>query len=70
MTARISWILMRERPSSIKDRFIREAAALRLRLQSLPPGKNRDHLLRNARQFEAAANIAAWIESPGLQPPK
>jgi len=64
---------MKGKPSSIfdnKDRLIREAAALRLRSRSVPPGKNRDDLIRKAQRYEMAANIEAWIESPGLQRPK
>ena len=64
---------MKRKPSSIfgdKSRLLREAAAAKLRAQSLPPGEDRDDLLRKAQQYETAANIDAWIESPGLQPPK
>jgi hypothetical protein len=36
----------------------------------LPPGKEREALLRIARQSEMAANINNWIASPGLKAPE
>jgi hypothetical protein len=35
----------------------------------LPPGKERERLLRKARQLEMARDINGWISSPGLKPP-
>jgi hypothetical protein len=35
----------------------------------LPPGKEREGLLRKARQLEVACHINEWISSPGLRPP-
>jgi hypothetical protein len=36
----------------------------------LPPGKEREGLLRRARQLEMACHINDWIGSPDLRPPK
>jgi hypothetical protein len=36
----------------------------------LPPGKEREVLLRKARQLEVACHLNDWISSPGLKPPK
>jgi hypothetical protein len=37
---------------------------------SVPPGIERDHLIRRARQAETASHINAWLSSPGAQAPK
>jgi hypothetical protein len=55
---------------SLKDRLavwsdqVREAAA------KLPPGPERDAMLKKLRQAETAAHLEDWANSPGLQPPK
>jgi hypothetical protein len=36
----------------------------------LPPGRERDALLKKASQADTLANIEEWLSSPGLQPPK
>ena len=36
----------------------------------LPPGPERDELLRKARQADTAAHLDDWANSPGLQPPR
>jgi hypothetical protein len=36
----------------------------------LPPGKQREMLLKKVRTAEAASHLDAWINSRGLQPPK
>jgi hypothetical protein len=35
----------------------------------LPPGPERDALLKKVKLFESYAKIDNWIASPGLQPP-
>jgi hypothetical protein len=35
-----------------------------------PKGKEREDLMRKARQSEAASQINRWISSPGLMPPR
>jgi hypothetical protein len=37
--------------------------------EKLPHGKEREALLRKARQFETASQIDQWISSLALQPP-
>jgi hypothetical protein len=53
-------------PDRLSD-FAREA---RERAEQLPPGPERDELIRKARQAETASRIDDWANSPGLQPPK
>ena len=36
----------------------------------LPPGPQRDALLRRARRMDIANHINEWLSSPGLQAPK
>jgi hypothetical protein len=36
----------------------------------MPPGPERDELLRKIKLFESYAKIDNWIASPGLQPPQ
>ena len=35
----------------------------------LPPGPERDALIRKARQADTASHLDDWANSPGLQPP-
>ena len=57
---------------TFRDRLAHEAEAERLRRKALttPTGKERQALLRKARQRETAANIEKWLSSPGLQAPQ
>lgn len=36
----------------------------------MPPGPERDALLRKARQMNVSEHLIDWLASPGLQPPK
>jgi hypothetical protein len=36
----------------------------------LPPGGEREGLIRRARQTEIGARINEWLTSPGLAPPE
>ena len=38
--------------------------------EKLPYGKERDALVRRARQLDTASQINRWLSSPALQPPK
>jgi hypothetical protein len=53
-------------PDRLSD-FAREA---RERAEQLPPGPERDELLRKARQADTALHLDDWANSPGLQPPR
>ncbi|MGA7806382.1 hypothetical protein [Bradyrhizobium sp.] len=61
----------RTRPTtSFEQRLSDAAKALRERAKRLPPGPERENLLRQARQAETAAHINQWLSSPGLASPK
>jgi hypothetical protein len=46
-----------------------QAKAAREKAEKLRPGKERDELLRMARQLETASQMHDWLASPGLRPP-
>jgi hypothetical protein len=54
---------------TLSERLLKFAQETRRTARSLPPGKERQILLKKARQTEAAANIEQWLSSPGLKPP-
>jgi hypothetical protein len=55
---------------SLKDRLALFARAAREKASLLPPGAEKDELLRKARQADTTAHLDDWASSPGLQPPK
>jgi hypothetical protein len=55
---------------SPEEGLAEQAEADRERAKSLPPGHEREELLRNARRAETASHLAEWLNSPGLRPPK
>jgi hypothetical protein len=56
--------------STLEQGLADEARRLNKRAKQLTYGKDREELLRKARQNEVAAHISEWLASPGLQPPK
>jgi hypothetical protein len=55
---------------SLAERLVQDVEYLKVQLASMPPGPERDHLVRRIRQNETAAHIDQWLSSPGLQPPQ
>ena len=53
----------------LEDRLAEEAKRLREEAKALPPGAERDDVLRRARQAETGAHMSEWLRSPGLRPP-
>jgi hypothetical protein len=56
--------------SSLEDRLADQAQRFREQAKTLPPGRERDELIRKARQAETASHINEWVASPGLRPPE
>jgi hypothetical protein len=54
---------------SFEERLAEEAKRLRDQAEALPPGIEREELIRKARQAETASHMNEWLTSPGLQPP-
>lgn len=56
--------------TTLEERLATYASQSRKLAKSLPPGEEREALLRKARRDEMAANISKWLTSPGLRPPR
>ena len=54
---------------TLEKRLAEEAKRLREQAKKLPPGPEREALLRKARQDEIGAHMTEWLTSPGLRPP-
>jgi hypothetical protein len=54
---------------SLEEKLHEQAEAFRREAEKLPHGKEREELLRKARQLETASHINEWVSSPGLSPP-
>jgi hypothetical protein len=46
---------------SLEHRLGQEAIRLRKKAKALPPGTEREHLLRRARQCETGSHISQWL---------
>ena len=49
--------------------YVRMAEKCAREADRMPPGPERDELLRKIKLFDSYAKIDNWIASPGLQPP-
>jgi hypothetical protein len=56
--------------STLQDRLQAFASEVRAKAEALPPGTERDELMRKARQADTTLHLHDWANSPGLQPPK
>ena len=54
---------------NLEERLAEEAKRLRAQADRLPPGAEREALLRKARRCDTGAHMSQWLQSPGLQPP-
>jgi hypothetical protein len=52
-----------------EQRLAQEALRVNEQIKSLPHGRERELLFREARQLETASHITEWLSSPGLKPP-
>jgi hypothetical protein len=59
-----------EQKQSLEERLAAYAESAREVAALLPPGAEKDELLRKARQADTAVHLNEWANSPGLQPPK
>ena len=55
---------------SLEDRLAEQAARLKDQASQMPPGPERDALLKRARIADTGAHLSNWLSSPGLQPPE
>ena len=73
MEGRRAMIIKRRRfrqETSLQDRIVEWAVALRKQADVMRPGPERDELLKKLRQAETAMHMEDWANSRGLQPPK
>ena len=60
----------RHKPTtSFKDRLADWAGKIREQSTRLPPGTEREEMLKRASLADTAAHLDDWANSPGLQPP-
>jgi hypothetical protein len=62
--------MLLQRKQTIEQNWREQAEIAKRQARKLPPGKERDVLLRKARQLETASHINDWLSSPELQPPQ
>jgi hypothetical protein len=55
---------------SFDERLAERAQRFRSHAKTLPPGIERDELIRKAGQAETASRINEWLTSSGLASPK
>jgi hypothetical protein len=61
--------MQRRHSKPLQDRIASFAREVRERASQLPPGKEKDDLLRKGRIADMASHLDDWA-NPGLQPPK
>jgi hypothetical protein len=54
----------------LQDRIASFARKIREKASELPPGEEKDDLLRRAQLADTASDLSLWANSPGLQPRK
>ncbi|RXT44965.1 hypothetical protein [Bradyrhizobium betae] len=55
---------------TLEDRLCSWARTVQDQAAKLPPGPNREAMIKKARQADIAAHLIDWVKSPGLRPPK
>lgn len=55
---------------SLEVRLSAWAKTVQQEAVKLPPGPQREAMIRKARQAETASHVNEWANSAGLQPPK
>jgi hypothetical protein len=56
--------------TTLEDRIVEWAKDVRAQAAQLPPGPERDGLLKKIRQAETAMHLDDWVNSTASQPPK
>jgi hypothetical protein len=58
------------REITIEQKWHQQSEAAKNEAQKLPHGRERDALIRKARQLKTASQINQWLSSPELRPPE
>lgn len=61
---------MRRNKATIEQKWHEQAETFKQEAAMLPYGKEREELLRKARQLETASHVNEWLSSPGLSSPR
>jgi hypothetical protein len=56
--------------STIEETWRQQSEAAKSEAEKLPFGKERDALIRTARQLRTASQTNQWLSSPELKPPE
>jgi hypothetical protein len=59
-----------QRKITIEQKWREQSDAAKNEAQKLPHGKEREALVRKARQLQTASQINQWLSSPELKPPE
>jgi hypothetical protein len=59
---------MRDKPT-FEEKLHQQSQDAKNKAQKLPHGKERDALIKRARQLETASHVVDWLSSAGLRPP-
>ena len=51
---------------TIEEKWRQQSEAAKNEAEELPHGKEREALVRKARQLETSSHINEWLSSPGL----
>ncbi|OKO80238.1 hypothetical protein AC629_27735 [Bradyrhizobium sp. NAS80.1] len=57
----------RKQTQSLQERLMSFADSARELARGMPPGKERDMLLRRAKQNEVTSHLTDWLSTPGDQ---
>ena len=55
---------------TLEQKWHQQSEAAKGEAEKLPDGKEREALVRKARQLHTASQMNEWLSSPELQPPK
>jgi hypothetical protein len=58
------------RKITIEEKWRQQSEEAKQEAEMLPHGKERDALVRKARQLETASHINQWLSSAELKPPE
>jgi hypothetical protein len=58
------------RKITIEEKWLQQSEAAKNAAQKLPHGRERDALIKKARQLETASQINQWLSSPELRSPE
>ena len=61
---------MGRKKTTLEEKWREQSEALKAQAAKMPHGKEREDLLRKARQLETASYVNEYLSSPELRPPK